>query len=168
MIASTGAVALLPAYPNNLLPWSVTSRPLKGEPPTVDLGEDGVSLLVIVALKSPPCRRRRHRRFGRVRANRDADGLDFEPHDAGARRSGTEAALVASRSIACARTRRARINFDGKIAARAGRRQSPKRKDAAACRSHSACPSRLTTRRATSGQSQPAGRVTTHPAAPSR
>jgi CBS domain-containing protein len=27
MIASTGAVALLPAYPNNLLPWSVTSRP---------------------------------------------------------------------------------------------------------------------------------------------
>jgi hypothetical protein len=30
MIASTGAVALLPAYPNNLLPWSVTSRPLKG------------------------------------------------------------------------------------------------------------------------------------------
>jgi LysR family hca operon transcriptional activator len=37
MIASTGAIALLPAYPNNLLPWSVTSRPLKGEPPTVDL-----------------------------------------------------------------------------------------------------------------------------------
>jgi LysR family hca operon transcriptional activator len=37
MIASTGAVALLPAYPDNLLPWSVTSRPLKGEPPTVDL-----------------------------------------------------------------------------------------------------------------------------------
>src|ERR1700726_697992 len=37
MIASTSAVALLPAYPNNLLPWSVTSRPLKGEPPTVDL-----------------------------------------------------------------------------------------------------------------------------------
>jgi LysR family transcriptional regulator, hca operon transcriptional activator len=37
MIASTGAVALLPAYPNNLLPWSVTSRPLKGEAPTVDL-----------------------------------------------------------------------------------------------------------------------------------
>ena len=37
MIASTGAVALLPAYPHNLLPWSVTSRPLKGEPPTVDL-----------------------------------------------------------------------------------------------------------------------------------
>src|SRR3984885_2906120 len=37
MIASTGAVALLPAYLNNLLPWSVTSRPLKGEPPTVDL-----------------------------------------------------------------------------------------------------------------------------------
>ena len=37
MIASTGAVALLPLYPNNLLPWSVTSRPLKGEAPTIDL-----------------------------------------------------------------------------------------------------------------------------------
>jgi len=37
MIASTGAVALLPAYPDNLLPWSVISRPLKGEAPTVDL-----------------------------------------------------------------------------------------------------------------------------------
>jgi LysR family transcriptional regulator, hca operon transcriptional activator len=37
LIASTGAVALLPAYPNNLLPWSVTSRPLTGETPTVDL-----------------------------------------------------------------------------------------------------------------------------------
>jgi LysR family hca operon transcriptional activator len=37
IIASTGAVALLPAYPNNLLPWSVTSRPLVGEAPTIDL-----------------------------------------------------------------------------------------------------------------------------------
>jgi LysR family hca operon transcriptional activator len=37
MIASTGAVALLPAYPNSLLPWSVTSRPLEGEAPTIDL-----------------------------------------------------------------------------------------------------------------------------------
>src|ERR1700724_2820567 len=37
MIASTGAVALLPLYPNNLLPWSVTSRPLVGEAPTIDL-----------------------------------------------------------------------------------------------------------------------------------
>jgi LysR family transcriptional regulator, hca operon transcriptional activator len=37
MIAATGAVALLPAYSNNLLPWSVTSRPLTGEPPTIDL-----------------------------------------------------------------------------------------------------------------------------------
>jgi LysR family transcriptional regulator, hca operon transcriptional activator len=37
IIASTGAVALLPAYPNNLLPWSVTSRPLEGEAPTIDL-----------------------------------------------------------------------------------------------------------------------------------
>src|SRR5271155_3951154 len=37
MIASTGAVALLPAYPNNLLPWSVISRPIRGDAPTVDL-----------------------------------------------------------------------------------------------------------------------------------
>jgi LysR family hca operon transcriptional activator len=37
VIASTGAVALLPAYPSNLLPWSVTSRPLAGEAPTIDL-----------------------------------------------------------------------------------------------------------------------------------
>jgi LysR family transcriptional regulator, hca operon transcriptional activator len=37
IIASTSAVALLPIYPNNLLPSSVTSRPLKGEAPTIDL-----------------------------------------------------------------------------------------------------------------------------------
>jgi LysR family hca operon transcriptional activator len=37
LIASTGAVALLPAYPKNLLPRSVTSRPLVGEAPTIDL-----------------------------------------------------------------------------------------------------------------------------------
>src|SRR4051794_5578424 len=37
MIASTGAVALLPAYPSNLLPWSVTSRPIRGDAPTIDL-----------------------------------------------------------------------------------------------------------------------------------
>jgi LysR family hca operon transcriptional activator len=37
MIASTRAVALLPAYANNLLPWSVTSRPIRGDAPTIDL-----------------------------------------------------------------------------------------------------------------------------------
>jgi len=37
MIASTGAVALLPAYPNNLLPSFVTSRPIRGDAPTIDL-----------------------------------------------------------------------------------------------------------------------------------
>ena len=37
MIASTGAVALLPLYPNNLLPWSVTSRPIRGDARTIDL-----------------------------------------------------------------------------------------------------------------------------------
>jgi LysR family transcriptional regulator, hca operon transcriptional activator len=37
MVASTGAVMLLPAYARNLLPWSVTSRPLRGNAPTIDL-----------------------------------------------------------------------------------------------------------------------------------
>src|SRR5260370_3945421 len=37
LIASTGGVGLLPAYAQNFLPLSVTSRPLKGVTPTVDL-----------------------------------------------------------------------------------------------------------------------------------
>jgi len=37
LIASTGGVGLLPAYVQNFLPSSVTSRPLKGDAPTVDL-----------------------------------------------------------------------------------------------------------------------------------
>jgi LysR family transcriptional regulator, hca operon transcriptional activator len=37
LIASTRGVALLPAYAQNFLPWSVTSRPLKGGAPTIDL-----------------------------------------------------------------------------------------------------------------------------------
>lgn len=37
MVASTGAVMLLPEYARNFLPWSVTSRPLKGNAPTIDL-----------------------------------------------------------------------------------------------------------------------------------
>jgi LysR family hca operon transcriptional activator len=37
LIASTRGVALLPAYAENFLPWSVTSRPLRGQPPTLDL-----------------------------------------------------------------------------------------------------------------------------------
>jgi LysR family hca operon transcriptional activator len=37
VIASTGAVALLPVYPENLLPRSVTSRPIRGDPPMIDL-----------------------------------------------------------------------------------------------------------------------------------
>jgi LysR family transcriptional regulator, hca operon transcriptional activator len=37
LIASTRAVALLPVYANNLLPWSVTSRPIRGTAPTIDL-----------------------------------------------------------------------------------------------------------------------------------
>jgi LysR family hca operon transcriptional activator len=37
LIASTRGVALLPACAENFMPWSVTSRPLRGEPPTIDL-----------------------------------------------------------------------------------------------------------------------------------
>ena len=37
LIASTRAVMLMPAYARNLLPWSVTSRPLPGNAPTIDL-----------------------------------------------------------------------------------------------------------------------------------
>jgi LysR family hca operon transcriptional activator len=35
LVASTRGLALMPAYANNLLPWSVVSRPLEGEAPTI-------------------------------------------------------------------------------------------------------------------------------------
>src|SRR5882757_419805 len=37
LVASTRGLALMPAYARNLLPWSVVSRPLEGEAPTIDL-----------------------------------------------------------------------------------------------------------------------------------
>jgi LysR family hca operon transcriptional activator len=37
LVASTRGVALLPAYAQHLLPWSVISRPLLGDVPTIDL-----------------------------------------------------------------------------------------------------------------------------------
>jgi len=37
LVASTRGVALLPIYAQNFLPWSVTSRPIKGKVPAVDL-----------------------------------------------------------------------------------------------------------------------------------
>src|SRR6266851_2681954 len=37
LIASTRGVALLPVSAENFLKWSVVSRPLKGEAPTIDL-----------------------------------------------------------------------------------------------------------------------------------
>jgi LysR family hca operon transcriptional activator len=37
LVASTRGLALMPAYAKNLLPASVTSRPLHGQPPTIDL-----------------------------------------------------------------------------------------------------------------------------------
>lgn len=36
LVASTRGLALIPAYIQDLMPWSVTSRPLKN-PPTLDL-----------------------------------------------------------------------------------------------------------------------------------
>ncbi|HUC17887.1 MAG TPA: LysR family transcriptional regulator [Acetobacteraceae bacterium] len=37
LVASTRGVTLVPAYARNLLPWSVTSRPLAGDAPSIDL-----------------------------------------------------------------------------------------------------------------------------------
>jgi LysR family hca operon transcriptional activator len=37
LVASTRGLALMPDYAKNLLPWSVVSRPLQGEAPTIDL-----------------------------------------------------------------------------------------------------------------------------------
>ena len=37
LVASTGGLALMPAYAKNLLPSSVVSRPLEGEEPTIDV-----------------------------------------------------------------------------------------------------------------------------------
>jgi len=37
LVASTRGVTLIPAYVENLMPWSVISRPLAGTPPTIDL-----------------------------------------------------------------------------------------------------------------------------------
>jgi LysR family transcriptional regulator, hca operon transcriptional activator len=37
LVASTRGLALIPDYVENLLPWSVVSRPLAGEVPTIDL-----------------------------------------------------------------------------------------------------------------------------------
>lgn len=37
LVASTRGITLLPAFARKFLPWSVISRPLKGEPPTIDL-----------------------------------------------------------------------------------------------------------------------------------
>jgi LysR family hca operon transcriptional activator len=37
LIASTRGVALIPMYARNFATWSVTSRPLKGDVPAIDL-----------------------------------------------------------------------------------------------------------------------------------
>src|SRR3981081_258879 len=37
LVASTRGLALMPAYAKNLLPWSIVSRPLEGESPTIDV-----------------------------------------------------------------------------------------------------------------------------------
>ncbi|HLZ66672.1 MAG TPA: LysR family transcriptional regulator [Aliidongia sp.] len=37
LVASTGGVALMPAYAQTFMPWSVVSRPLQGDTPAIDL-----------------------------------------------------------------------------------------------------------------------------------
>ena len=37
LVASTRGLSLMPAYARNLLPWSVVSRPLEGDVPTIEL-----------------------------------------------------------------------------------------------------------------------------------
>ncbi|KAF0100626.1 MAG: hcaR [Rhodospirillaceae bacterium] len=37
LVASTGGLTLLPAYAETLLPRSVVSRPLTGNPPTIEI-----------------------------------------------------------------------------------------------------------------------------------
>ncbi|MDB5851064.1 MAG: lysR substrate binding domain protein, partial [Rhodoferax sp.] len=37
LVASTRGVTLIPSYVENLLPWSVVSRPLAGKLPMIDL-----------------------------------------------------------------------------------------------------------------------------------
>jgi len=37
LVASMRGITLIPAYVQNLLPWSVVSRPLAGDVPTIDL-----------------------------------------------------------------------------------------------------------------------------------
>jgi LysR family transcriptional regulator, hca operon transcriptional activator len=37
LVVSTRGLALMPAYAKNLLPWSVVSRPLEGEAPTIEV-----------------------------------------------------------------------------------------------------------------------------------
>jgi hypothetical protein len=37
LVASKRGLSLMPAYAKNLLPWSVVSRPLEGDVPTIDL-----------------------------------------------------------------------------------------------------------------------------------
>jgi LysR family hca operon transcriptional activator len=37
LVASTRGFALLPRYAQNFLPWSVVSRPVRGDPPAIDL-----------------------------------------------------------------------------------------------------------------------------------
>jgi len=78
--------ALMPAYAKNVLPWSVVSRPLEGEPPTIDLavGYSKANTSPILKLSSPGlrnCERPRdedlriRRRGGRRPHRREARSL---------------------------------------------------------------------------------------------
>ena len=70
LVASTRGLALMPAYAKNLLPWSVVSRPLEGEAPTIDLAvgysKANSSALLKLFLS----------RLGELRANAPAQNIE--------------------------------------------------------------------------------------------
>ena len=66
LVASTRGLALMPAYAKNLLPWSVVSRPLEGEAPTIDVAV-GYS-----KVNSSPILKLFLSRLGELRANTPA------------------------------------------------------------------------------------------------
>jgi LysR family transcriptional regulator, hca operon transcriptional activator len=76
LVASTRGLALMPAYAKNLLPWSVVSRPLEGEAPTIELavGYSKANSSAILKLFLS--------RIGELRARATAAAARSSPEDA--------------------------------------------------------------------------------------
>jgi hypothetical protein len=79
LIASTGGLALMADFVRNFLTWSVISRPLAGEAPSIDLVLDyhraNISPLYVFSLKGRPTGRadiETVRRIGRILGGRRA------------------------------------------------------------------------------------------------